>query len=297
MDWLIFSIASTVCFAGAGLLNKFLLTDYAVDSKTYVVCQVLAQQIFIVPIFLAGWAKFSYPSSIYAIILGSFYLIPSLYYFKAMQVEEVSRVTALEYLYIIFVFLGGAVLLGESLTWRHYLGGSIMVISVLLMSYRYSSGGDLPKASPAIRQFCIYWVSMAVYFLALKCLLSSMDEWNLYAWSSVGNLVAIFPFLTNRMLWKGLSSSFCGGAFAISCLLFEESFHFLGTLFSISAYALGSVSLVTSIGALEPFITLMSVLALSRVVPNALNEEASASTLVQKLLGMTGLCAGVYFIY
>ncbi len=115
------------------------------------------------PVFIFAGIEFVYPASLFAILLGAIQVIPSIYYLKAMQTEEVSRVTSLEYLYLIPVFLGAAVLLGETLTLKHYVGGFLLTSSVLLISYRFGSNDISKGISPAMKQFYIYWAFMALY--------------------------------------------------------------------------------------------------------------------------------------
>ena len=214
-----------------------------------------------------------------------------------MQNEEVSRVTALEYLYLIFVLLGAAILLGETLTLKHYIGGLLLTVSVVLVSYRFKGKDSLPGISPAVKQFYIYWAFTAFYYLALKYLLGSMNEWNFFAWSSVGNLIMVAPLLTDKGVRRDTLNFFGNHTAAIGALLSEETFHFFGVICSISAFALGSVSLVTTVGALQPFMTLISVLALSQLKPGLLNEEINSSTLVQKFMSVVLVAVGIYFIY
>lgn len=297
MSWIILALISTVFFSASGLLDKFILNTHSFDSKSYIICQILVQQLFLIPIFIFAGVEFTYPVSIFAILLGSLQVIPAIYYMRAMQDEEVSRVTALEYLYIVFVFLGAAVLLGETLTLKHYVGGLLLTVSVVLVSYRFKGNDSLPGISPAIKQFYIYWAFTAFYFLALKYFLASMNEWNLFAWSSVGNLIMVAPLLTDKGVRRDTLNFFENHMSAIVPLLSEETFHFLGVICSISAYALGSVSLVTTVGALQPFMTLISVVAVSQFKPGLLNEELNSNTLVQKFISVVLVCIGIYFIY
>jgi drug/metabolite transporter (DMT)-like permease len=241
--------------------------------------------------------EFTYPASIFVILLGAFQVIPAIYYMKAMQNEEVSRVTALEYLYLIFVFLGAAVLLGETLTLKHYIGGLLLIVSVVLVSYRFKGNGSLPGISPAVKQFYVYWAFTAFYYLALKYFLASMNEWNLFAWSSVGNLIMVAPLLTDEGVRRDTLNFFGNHTSAIGALLSGETFHFFGVICSISAYALGSVSLVTTVGALQPFMTLISVVALSQIKPGLITEELNSNTLVQKFMSVVLVSIGIYFIY
>jgi drug/metabolite transporter (DMT)-like permease len=168
---------STASFAASGIIDKFILNSYSGDSKSYIICQILVQQLFILPIFLFAGIEFSDPISIFAIFLGAIQVIPSIYYMKAMQTEEVSRVTSLEYLYLILVFFGAAILFGETLTLKHYIGGLLLTVSVLFVSYKFSGNDGFHGISPAIKQFYIYWAFTAFYYLALKYFLTSMDEW------------------------------------------------------------------------------------------------------------------------
>jgi uncharacterized membrane protein len=297
VSWIILALISTVFFSASGLLDKFILNAHSLNSKSYIICQILVSQLFVIPIFIFAGIEFIYPISIFAILLGSFQVLPAIYYMRAMQNEEVSRVTALEYLYIIFVFLGAAVLLGETLTLKHYIGGLLLTVSVILVSYRFKGSGSLPGLSPAVKQFYIYWAFTAFYYLALKYFLASMNEWNFFAWSSVGNLIMVAPLLTDKGVRRDTLNFFENHTSAIGALLSEETFHFFGVICSISAFALGSVSLVTTVGALQPFMTLISVLALSQLKPGLLNEELNSSTLVQKFMSVVLVAVGIYFIY
>lgn len=297
MSWIILALLSTIFFSASGLLDKFILSIDSFNSKSYIICQILVSQLFVIPIFILAGVEFIYPTSIFVILLGSVQVLPAIYYMKAMQNEEVSRVTALEYLYLIFVFLGAAVLLGETLTIKHYIGGLLLTVSIVLVSYRFKGNDSLPGLSPAIKQFCVYWVFTAFYYLALKYFLATINEWNLFAWSSLGNLIMVVPLLADKGVRKDTLNFFRGSKSAIGALLSEEAFHFLGVICSIFAYALGSVSLVTTVGALQPFMTLMSVVALSQFKPGLFNEELSSSTLVQKFMSVILVSIGIYFMY
>ncbi len=297
MDWLIFALIGTIFFSAAGVLDKLLLSSYACDSKAYIVCQVLAQQIFTVPIVVIMGIDFVYPESAMAMALGALQLLPSVFYLRAVQVEEASRVAALEYFYPVFVFLGAFIFLGESLAPKHCIGGLLLIISVLLISYRHKGKGSLgiSTISPALRPFITYWISMAIYCIALKCLLASMDEWQLYAWSSLGSLMTALPLLASPSVRGEVRGFFESGTSTVGTLISEETFMFLGIIFSIFAYALGSVALVTSVGALQPMLTLILVVALGLFLPGRVKEELDRNSLVQKGLSFVVVVIGIYF--
>lgn len=291
---------ATIFFSAAGVMDKLLLGSYASDSKAYIVCQILAQQIFTIPIIIIMGADFVYPGSLLAIGIGILQMLPNFFYMRAVQVEEASKVAALEYFYPVIVFLGAALFLGEALSPRHYAGGLLLIASVLLITYRHKDKGkgSLLKSafSPALRPFIPYWISMAIYCMALKCLLSSMNEWQLYIWTSLGSLITVMPLLASPSVRKGMMGFFDNGLSAVGALISEETFMFLGIIFSIFAYALGSVTLVTSVGALQPVLTLLLIIVLGIFLPGKVKETLDRNSLIQKSLSFAIVIVGIYFV-
>jgi len=309
-----------IFYSIAGLLDKYLLSCYASDSNAYIVCQILASQVFTIPVFLISGADFVYPQSLLALLFGSLQVFPCFFYMKALEKEEISKVSALEYVYPLFVFIGSALLLGEVLEIRHCAGGLLLLVGTLILSYKknssnkidlYSNGFNndgligklfgqvINDISPAIRPFLSYWILTAIYYLSLKYLLISLDEWNLFVWSSLGSLIAILPLMVIPSIRSEVRSFFSNNGRAVGALISEETFQFLGIIFSIFAYAMGSASLVSSIGALQPIMTVLLVLGLGVLAPkmaDAIDEKTDWSSLKQKGISFVAVAIGIYCV-
>ncbi|MDD2756021.1 MAG: EamA family transporter [Methanothrix sp.] len=320
MEWFAFALLGMIFYSVAGLLDKFLLSSYTDDSNAYIVCQVLASQLFTIPVFLISGADFVYPQTLFALLFGSLQVFPCFFYMKALAIEEISKVSALEYVYPLFVFIGSALILGEVLEMRHYAGGLLLLVGTLLISrnkkssdltdlYSYGStnnsliskqlGQFISSLSPAIKPFLSYWVLTAAYYLSLKYLLISIDEWNLYIWSSLGSLIAVLPLMAFSSIRGEVKSFFGQGGLAVGALISEETFQFLGIIFSIFAYAIGSVTLVSSIGALQPIMTVLIILGLGVLTPklaNVINEKTDWCSLKQKGFSFLVVAIGIYFV-
>ncbi|VVB68863.1 EamA-like transporter family protein [uncultured archaeon] len=305
LNWLIFAFLGTIFFSAAGVLDKLLLSSYANDSKAYIVCQVLAQQLFTVPVILIIGVNFVYPESILALLFGGLQVLPAIFFMRALQVEEASKVTALEYVYPIFVFIGSVFLLGEMLDLKQCAGGLLLLAGTLIISYRNSDSNSsrgpmgFMALSPAIKPFLSYWILTALYYLSLKYILISIDEWHLYTWSSLGSLVAVMPLLSISSTRRGVFGFFAGGSYAIGGLISEETFQFLGLISSIFAYSLGSVSLVSSVGALQPIMTVILIIALGIITPKLaeeMKERTDRRALIQKSLSFMIVLLGIYFV-
>jgi drug/metabolite transporter (DMT)-like permease len=311
LEWLILAFLGTVFFSGAGILDKLLLSKCTNDSKAYIVCQVLAQQLFTIPVLLIVGPKFMYPESLIAMLFGCLQIFPAFFYMKAMQTEEASKVSAMEYVYPVFVFIGSVFLFGEVLDLKCCAGGLLLVAGTLLLSYKKNvivSGSNsrgpkiltnLVALSPTIKPFMSYWILTAIYYLSLKYLLVSMDEWHLYTWSSLGGIMVVLPLLSKQSIRSEVTDFFAGGGVAVGALISEEIFQFLGLIFSMFAYAIGSVTLVSSVGALQPILTVLLILGLGVLAPKLakeMNERTDRRALVQKGISFLVVMIGIYFV-
>ena len=272
MEWIIFSLIGTIFFSAAGVMEKLILGSYTENCKALLVCQVLVSQLFSISVFIIIGANFIYPESVFALIAGFLQILPTIFYLKALQIEEVSKVTALENLYPIFIFIGSVILLGEKLEPRACVGCLLLLIGSFLISFQRNSPigvASFQTLSPAIKPFILYWILTTLYYLSMKYILISTDEWHFYIWSSLGSLVAITPLLGIQSIRYGAKKFFEKGNFVVLTLIFAETLVFLGIIISIFAYSIGSVTLVSSVGALQPILTLMLVLVMSIFIPGS----------------------------
>jgi drug/metabolite transporter (DMT)-like permease len=268
-------------------------------------------------VFLIAGANFVYPQSLIALIFGSLQVFPSFFYMKALKIEETSKVAALEYVYPLFVFIGSVLLLGEVMELKHCAGGLLLLVGTLLISYKkngsyhnglYSNSWNsnslnskpfLSALSPAIKPFLSYWALTAVYYLSLKYLLISIDEWNLYIWSSIGSLMVVLPLMGIQSIRSEVKNFFSQGGLAVGTLISEEIFQFLGIIFSLFAYAIGSVTMVSSVGALQPIMTVLLILGLGILMPKlakVMNEKTDWCSLKQKGISFLVVAIGIYFM-
>jgi drug/metabolite transporter (DMT)-like permease len=142
----------------------------------------------------------------------------------------------------------------------------------------------------------LFWIFYAAYSIAAKYLLDYMDEWHLVLWLSLGNFLAVLAFLIQKGVRKELAGYLHAGPVFFSSLAAEEIFSFLGRGALIFAYALGSVALVSSVAALQPFLTLVYVLFLSIFIPGILKEETDKRTISMKFMAVVLIIIGIYLV-
>jgi uncharacterized membrane protein len=296
MDWFFFALLGAASLAVTGVIDKFILEKYVLNSHGYLVCLILFQQIFAAGIFFFKGSGFVYPESFYAVATGIVQIMYWAAYLRALKVEETSRIAALVYVYPVFVFPAAFLFLGEALSLKDYIGGIFLVLSAILVSYRPQARGSSLMLSPALKYMFLFWVFYATYSIAAKYLLSFMNEWHLMLWLSLGNFLAILAFLIQKEIRDEVIRYSHSGSIFFSSLVAEEIFSFLGRGALIFAYALGSVALVSSVAALQPFITLVYVLFLSIFIPGIIKEETDKRTISLKLMAVVLIIIGIYLV-
>ncbi len=284
MNWFLFSLAGAACLAVTGVIDKLMLDKYARSPVAYLVALIILQQIFAVGIFAFAGSGFIYPQSLFALAAGGIQVILWASYLHALQVEEASRIAAMVFVYPVFVFLGGFFFFSETLAPGDYIGGLLLLSSALLISYRPTVRGAI--ISPGLKYMIYFWISAAIYALAAKYLLSFMSEWHLIMWSSLGNLAMVLPLVGIEKIREESFRYFLAGPKLFSALLANEIFDFLGRSAFIFAYALGSAALVSSVAALQPFITLTYIASLSIFMPGVLKEELDSRALALKIIAI-----------
>lgn len=288
-------MTGAAALAVTGILDKFLLSRFVRDPLAYLAALVIMQQAMILAIpFYLGWGLV-YPQTLYALATGTFQVILWAAYLRALQQEETSRVAALVYVFPVLVFLGAFLFLGESLQMGDYLGGALLVCSAMLISYRpdRQRGASI---SPALKHMAVFWFFTAAYALASKYLLGFMTAWHLILWSSLGSLLSVLPILWRKEVRRESLAYFRGGAFLLLALFANEIFDLLGRGAFIFAYGQGSVALVSSVAAMQPFITLLYVILLGWFFPGIVFEEMDRKTVAIKAAAVLLIVAGVYLV-
>lgn len=296
MNWFIFSLIGAASLAVTGVLDKFILEKYVHNSHAYLVALIILQQVFAFGIFMIMGAGYVYPQSLYGLMVGIIQIAYWAAYLKALKVEEASRIAALVYVYPIFVFPMAYFFLGEALSIGDIFGGLLLVLSGILISYRPGTNIRSLIRSPAIKFMFLFWIFYATYSVCTSYLTGFMDEWHLMMWLSIGNLIAVQYFVLKKDIRSEIRGYLQSGKTFVPAIISEEIFSLSGRGALIFAYSLGSVALVSSVAALQPFFTLVYILILGVFWPGLLEEEKDRRTLVLKVSAIFLIVVGIYFV-
>ena len=139
MNWLFWSLLSAV-FAGAtAILAKTGVSGVDSNLATAVrtaVVLVFAWVVVVVTGQAGALTAFSRRTWVFLILSGLATGLSWLCYFRALQLGEAARVAPIDKLSVLFVLLFAAMFLGESITWKTGLGGSLIVAGAIVLALK-----------------------------------------------------------------------------------------------------------------------------------------------------------------
>ena len=123
MSWILFSILAALTWAVVNTVDKYILTKWVRNPIVPVMILGVVGLIASILVYIFhGFYYLSIQNIVLALIVGVLFVLICFFYFKAVKLEEVSRVIPLFYLSPLFVLIFAAISLGEIFTPIKYLG-------------------------------------------------------------------------------------------------------------------------------------------------------------------------------
>lgn len=295
MDWLIFSIVSSIFWALGVVIDKYILTKHMQDPFSYQLLYTITETPILL-LLLFTTISSAFPWFALGIIGGLGTYLGLFIYFRAMAIEEASRVISLIYTSPIFVLILASVFLEETLSLPMYLGVAFLVLGAISISYRKVKGGN-SIISPAIGLLLASSVLWAGYEVLTKYVLGFIDYssylfWNFIGTLLVGFLLFCFPKIRGNFL-KDIKRV---GRTILFWRILNTSMGLIAVIFYYIAISSGLVSLVAAISSLEPFFVFVFVLLLSLFVPRILKEDIGKGAIITKALAIILIVIGAWLI-
>lgn len=291
MIWVYYTLGSAFLFSISNIVDKYLLRDIKHPVVLAMMTGIASLIISVVLFITKGFQPLSFQNIVLAAISGSFHMLMVYFYFKSVDLEEISKVIPLFFLTPFWVAILAAIFLSEVFTAQKYLGVVLLVAGAILIS----SKGFKIHINKAFWYVIFGTLALAVHFTISKYLLGFADVWSVFGYERFFTGIYLIPlWLLNKKSWseelklrkKKLQISF-----------FNELFIGVtaGILMTI-AISIGSVTLVDALASVQPFFVLIMATFLSVYHPWIISEELSKSRVVMKFIAILLLFAGSLLI-
>jgi uncharacterized membrane protein len=293
MIWLLLTLGAVAIWSITSISDKFVLDKLIKEPLVPTTIYAGLGIIFtIVIVLFQGINHISSVNIVLAIISGGFYLLMAIYYFKAVCVEEISRVNPLFYLSNVLITIFATIFLGEVLSISKYAAIIMLIIGAILISVK-------ELKSPRLDLGTFYMILAAIFtaanMLINKIVLNTTDFWTVFAWNRVGSFLFMIPiFYIYRKQIKLAFKKMSKKAYVIVNI--NEVLNLSGVILITLAISLGFVSVVTGISAIQPLFIFILTIILSVFFPRFIKENISKHILAQKLTAIILIVAGAILL-
>ena len=261
MDWVILTLLAVMIWAIGNIVEKFILTKYFKDPviPTFFSCFFGLIAALVTYLF----AEVAFPALEVAFVpffAGAIFMVLVYSYFKALYMEEVSRVIPLFALVPLFVSIFAAIFLNEIFSVIKYIGVAFLIAGAFVISYEKKGAFKLSKP---------FWTMIIadIFFAASIILVKySLNDLSLtgetaFFWFALGNFlpVPIFFWMAKDSLLKVIKKT----PKVLFYVCFSEPIAITGRFVLFTAATLGPITLISALGQTQMFFVLVFAIAVS----------------------------------
>lgn len=293
MSWQLLTILAVFIFAVTTIIDKFLLTKWV---KNPIIPPLFFGPLglltsFIIYLFY-GFSYLGGMNIVLALLAGVIYMLGEFLYYKAVKLEEISRVIPLVYLSPLFILILAAIFLGEIFTPLKYLGIFFLMSGAIFISSKNFSKINFNRAF----WFAVFSALMFAFIgIITKYLLNFADFWTVFSYIRLGAFFVSIPVFyfylkdfPTPFRWSGLKS--------IGFMILNAVLLLAGILLLTIATALGQVTLVGALTSFQPFFTFILATLFTIFFPSILKEEINKSFVFQKIFAIILIFIGTLLI-
>ncbi len=298
MSWLIYALIGPASFAINNLIDKYVLQKRLPNVGSFTLAYCLVTFLIGVLIFIInGFSVLPLNSLLLILLAGCIQVVIFLSYFKALSLEEATRVSPLFQMIPVFSLVLGVIFLGESLKLTQFLGFILIFLGgFFLTAKKIDRKIFIPR--PAFWLMMIASLGSASISILFKWVVGLNDFWQTIAWENFGTAAGgllLFIFVSDYRQ-QFLSAIKKMPASIYGLILLDEAFYFIGRIGMRFALTLAPVALVSVLLGVQPIFLLIYTILLTLFAPQFLKEDISLKTISTKLLLMIVILIGVYFI-
>ena len=291
--WALVALASTVCFAGVSILDKYVLDRGLPSVVSFYAWITVNHVVYVVIILGITGIPWDGPGDklLIAFLSGLSLGAGFVCFFLGLKVEEASRAVAVTQVYPVYVALLAVAFLGESVNPVQWAAILLIVFGAMQVSLRGGSGHMLPRLSRGLPFLLATGVGEGVGFFAVKYAMEGLSIWTVIAFQQMGLLLA-FGLFSRPRAWRELAQALRDRKFLLLMVSGESALPFLAVVLSLWAVSLGPVSLVAALFATRPLAVFAGSSILSRKQWRIMEESLSPASLAAKGLSITMIVVG-----
>lgn len=293
MNWVLLPLLAALLWAMVNLTDKIIITKLLRNPLVPVMISGVVALVAGVLVYLIhGFSPLPFLLILLGLVAGGAFLAMNFFYFKAMQVEEASRIMPLMQLSTLGVLIFANIFLHEVLTMTQLWGVLLLVVGSFLISTKDFRHWRFSRAAWFI---LLAVLAIVINQLITKYLLGFADYWTVFGIIRIGTFLFLVPVLFKKhsLLWKTPQNR---GFFVMGIIICSESVTLAGSLLYNAAAAQAPITLVNALASVQPFFVLLLAILFSIVFPKMLKEEITLNRILTKAAATCMMFIGVILV-
>lgn len=293
MLWAILAILVAFIWAALNITDKFIITKWVREPFAPLIIFSIVGLISSIFIYIfQGFSYLSFFNIFLTVLSGTILVLTMWLYFKALKIEEVSRVIPMFYFSPFFTLILAALFLNEIFTPVKYIGILLVVFGSIFLS-----SGKVSK----IRVNRAFWLmilctaTIALNSVITKYLLNFADYWTVFGYGRIGTFLASIPLFYFYMP-DLISSVRKHGKKVIGVITLDAAVNIISNLILTIAISIGFVTLINALTSLSSFFVLLIATFLTIFYPNLIKERLSRKMFLTKLVVIAFMFLGIVLI-
>lgn len=255
MSWLFFQIMAMILSSLTSIVDKKLVQKTNTSPLLYLTSfAIVGFPVAVTGLFVEQWAGY-YPAGV-GILCGVLFIIAVWFYYKALVLDDISRLIPILRLSGVIKLLLLALFIGDTLTTYQYIAFGCVTLGAIGLSQKNKA-----QANTSINWLGCGYMLMASGLLAVEGLLESQivliySPSTYLVWSKIGYLIGLAGLLlgsgARQQLWRDFQNTPWQWQ---GVLLGEQSSRlFVGLLSQWAMFTAGSAALTSVIFSLNPLL-------------------------------------------
>ena len=305
IGWMALALIAASCWGMVSVLDKAILESRIVKIKTR---QFIDSCVGLIIAASMLW-KISYPSiSLIVIgIIGGFLVFAFNYlYYHALRQADVSAVSIYLQSIPVFSAILGYVFFADRFQAIVYVGALLVIAGAVLVAIERSATGKFTifigkNMSILIKNVLPAALILSISYGLIKLLLVQYTFWEVYFWGRIGfSCTGFVLYIFARQARIDIKENIKLMKFkTIYGVALIESLNFLGILLLTAAYAIGTLTLVSTVAAIQPLIVIIVLLSIAILKGNEPLKDFSSSKriLILRIVAVFIQVVGMFLLY
>ncbi len=238
-------------------------------------------------------------TSIIMFFSATFFLLGTALYFKALNKNDASLVTSMFQLIPVFGYFLGLIFLQESLTLKQIIGGLIVIISSIAITFEFDNKKFDKDKITALLFMGGSSLAYAIYFLLFRITTIDNDFVVMTFWYQMGlainGILLIIFFKSFRKSFIEMAKDNGKKVFGFNVI--NEVLNLVANMLVNFAITLAPIALVLTLNGLQPFFVFLIGLIGTLILPKIFNEKIAKKDIIQKVVCITISIIGLAILY